>query len=247
MSQLQFNSHATNQDIISDITFWLGLDTNSFLINDRTRSVNGRYSLIWQMIFESYGGWKFMDDNVSDATTGVPYADLNIASGTGLVLLPTGTLVVNGAEIKLSSNSSLLKLRPITEEEFLKMGGDGAFPTSGTPMGYMLQGDVLRILPTPNFTLSAALRVFFDQGMSAFAASDTTKVPGFASIFHRMLSIGAALDYALSHPGMGDKAVTLQNLWNDYEKRLRLFYSKRFKDRFPHRIGAGADLMQEFT
>jgi hypothetical protein len=244
---MQISGHATSQDIISDISFLLGggIDLNNFKIADRTRCVNERNRMVWQMIFESYGGWKFMDDAVSDASTGVPYADQTITSGTGLYALPTGALVVNGVFAKLTSDGSWTKLTPLTEEEFMQMGGDGHFSSNGTTLYYMLQGDVIRLLPTPNFTTASGLRVFFDQDISAFATTDTTKVPGFASIFHRMLSIGAALDYALSH-GMTDKVNYLSALWNDYEKRLRDFYSKRFKARFPHRMSAGPDLVSEF-
>lgn len=242
---MQYSDTTTKQGIIEDITFLLGVDTTSFPLADRTRSINERYRMIWQMIFESYGGWKFMDDNVSDVSTGVPYADQTVTSGTGLYALPSGSLTIEGVLIKFTSTGGFSRLIPITSEEFLAMGGDGRFTSTGTPTYYLLQGDILRLLPTPNFTLSSALRIFFDQGISAFTASDTTKVPGFSANFHRMLSIGAALDYALAR-GPEAKAIWLQNLWNDYERRLRDFYSKRFMARFPHQIRPGMDLMDEF-
>lgn len=241
---MQYNSEANNQDLISDISFWTGQDTSSFSIKDRTRSVNERNNMVWQMIFESYGGWLFMDDSISDATTGVPYADQTVNSGVPLYVLPSGALTVTGVELK-DSGGTWHPLIPLTYEEFLEKGGDSAFVSSGFPIYYILQGDVINLKPSPNFTLASALRVFFDQGMSQFTVTDTVKNPGFASIFHRMLSIGASLDYCASHPGMEEKVIQLQGLWNDGEKRLKAFYSKRFKARFPHTIKAGVDLVED--
>lgn len=240
-----YSDTSTKLGIIEDITFLLGLDTNAYTLNDRTRNVNERFKMVWQMIFESYGGWQFIDDNVSDTSTGVPYSEQTLTSGTGLYSLPSAALTVKQVSF-INSGGTRQQLIPITYEDFQNLGGDAAFVTNAVPIYYILQGDVIRILPVPNFTVaSTGLRIYFDQGVSVFASTDTTKTPGFASPFHRMLSIGASLDYALAR-GMADKVSYLQNLWNDYERRLRDFYSKRFVDRMPNKIYAGVDLMEEF-
>lgn len=247
MASLQFNSHATNQDIISDITFLLGgVGVADYSLIDRTRSVNAHFSRIWTIIFESYNGWKFMDDNTSDASTGVPYADQTITSGTSLYALPTGSLAIDGVAIKLTASNPLTNLYPLSYEEFLERGGDGYFFTNSTPQYYMLQGDILRILPTPNYTLASAIRVYFEQDIASFASTDTTKVPGFASPFHRMLSVGAALDFAVAR-NMADRVKMLTALLADYDLKLRSFYSKRFRDRFPHQMYTREDLVREFS
>lgn len=234
---MQFSDVANKQGIIQDITFLTGVDINAYPLVDRTRNINERYRQVLHTIFESYGGWKFMDDNVSDATTGVPYADTNIVSGTGLYTLPTGALTVEGVEIKLTSGSTFTKLYPLTHEMFMSMGGDGSFSSNGTPVYYMLQGDVIRLVPTPNFSLSSALRVYFSQDVSTFSITDTTKTPGFATPFHRALSVGASLDYALAK-GLAKKN-DLENLWNDYLGRIASFYAKRWKDRQPNNLTGG--------
>lgn len=251
---LQFQSEANGQDIISDITFLLGANlAANFKINDRVRSVNEWMNTVWTWIFESYGGWQFMDDNTSGVTGNVtsgtndgPFADQTLTSGTGLYGLPTGTLTVVGVQMKTVSGGPLTPLVPITYEEFLDRGGDGSFPSTGVPRFYILQGDIIRLLPVPNFTLAASLRVVFDQGMSGFTPSDTTKVPGFAGVFHRILSIGASLDYAMFR-GTKNQVSDLTSLRNDYERRIKSFYGKRFKARFPQRMNPGEDLVDEFS
>lgn len=242
---MQYSDTSNLTGIIEDITFLLGLDTNAFSLKDRTRCVNERYRMVWQMIFESYGGWQFMDDNVSDASTGIPYADSNITSGTGLYTLPSAALTVKGVEIK-NTGGNWERLTPITFEEFQAMGADSTFTTNSSPTYYMLQGDVIRILPVPNYTQSSSLRVFFDQDISTFAYTDTTKVPGFASHLHRILSIGAALDYAMTHPGLEQKVASLGLLWAEYSRNIRSFYAQRFQDKSPGRVRS-TDLLNEFS
>jgi hypothetical protein len=238
---MMFSNNSTKTGLIDDITFLLGIDVNAYPLLDRTRNINERYKMVWQMIFEAYGGWKFQDDNLNT----VPYADQTLTSGTATYTLPTGALTINMAEI-MDSNSIWSRLIPITEEEYNKMGADASNTTSSIPVYYMPYEDTIKLIPTPNYTVASGLRVYFDQGVSEFVYTDTTKTPGFASPFHRMLSIGAALDYALAND-IGNKVIYLQNLWNDYERRLKEFYSKRYHDRYPHKIRRGIDLMEEFS
>jgi hypothetical protein len=242
---MQFNSETNNQDLISDITFRLGsgIDLNNYTLKDRTRNINTRLGLAWHSIFESYGGWKFMDDNQSDVSSGLPYADQTITSGTGLYSIPSAALVIDTIEVKYQSAGVLTKIYPLTHEQFIERGGDAAFSSNGTPIYYMLQGDVIRLLPTPNYTLATAMRVYFQKTMTAFATSDTTATPGFASIFHPILSIGAALDYA--DPRLPAKVAGLTRAWSEMESRMRSFYAKRWRDRQPNRIYSGTDIVDE--
>ena len=238
---MQFSDTSTSLGLIQDITFLLsGVDTTNYATADRTRNVNERYWLVWQMIFESYGGWKFQDDNLDED----PYADQTITSGTATYAVPSGSLAISMIEIK-NSGGTWEMLHPITWEEFQKIGGDAAFTSNAVPKYYLLYEDTIKLIPTPNYTQASSIRVYYDRGISAFAATDTTKTPGFAAPFHRMLSIGAALDYAIAK-GLKDKVIYLQQLWEDYERRLRGFYSKRYLDHFPHKIKPGRDLMEEF-
>lgn len=250
---LVFSDDSGKQGIIEDITFLLaGTTIVDYPLADRTRNVNLRQSLVWHTIFEAYGGWLFMDDSQSDATTGVPYADTNLVNGTGLYVLPTSSIVISSAWMKATSGSTFNSLIPMTPEEYTQRGGESAFAATGIPTYYMLQGDIIRLLPAPNFTLSSALRVYFEKDFTAFTVADTTKTPGFAGPFHRALSIGAALDYALVYKK--DLAANLASLWTDLmgipdERivgRIARFYAKRFKERFPSRIKAGEDLADEY-
>lgn len=250
---MQFSDNAGKSGLIEDTTFLLGIDVNGYPIEERTRNINNRYAMILPIIFSSYGGWQFIDDNTSDTTTGVPYADQNLTSGTSLYQLPTAALTVKGVSI-LTSGGSRQNLTGISFEEYQQVGGDATNTTNAAPSRYMLQGDILRMVPTPNYSVTNGLRVYFDQAAYQFTSVDTTKTPGFASIFHRALSVGAALDYAMAK-NLSAKVAYLTNLWEWYvgnEQRgtkgaIAKFYVDRFKARSPRRINAGRDLVAEYS
>ena len=252
---MQYSDTSGLQGIIQDIDFRLGTDSTQYSVADKTRNVNARYSEVWTMIFQAYGGWTFMDDNIAGVTGNVtvgsndgPYADQDIVSGTGLYALPTGTLTVKGVSVKQPNNGTWgIPLVALSYDEFIQKGGDAFFQTStGVPWAYMLQGDVVRLLPAPNYSQSVSLRVWFDQDISNFAVGDTTKVPGFASPFHNMLSIGAALDYAIANT-LQKKAANLASLWTAKAGQLASFYEKRWKNRWPGKISPQRDLVDEFS
>lgn len=252
--QLQFNSHADQQDIVNHTLFLLGrITVTEYPLKDIARNSNAALSIIWQAIFEAYGGWKFMDDSQADASTGLPYADQTITSGTGLYGIPSSSLVIDNMVFRLTASSPWQQLKGITHEEFYAMGSDALFPANGMPIYYMLQGDIIRLLPTPNFTLaSTGLRVFFQKEMTAFASANTTTIPGFASVFHEAVAVYAALIYAKAY--LPDRVAALQMDWNyfvgDPGKKIsgaiQAFYAKRYGERWPKGIAPQPDLVEDY-
>lgn len=246
---MQVSDTSGKQGLIEDITFLTGVDTNKYPTADRIRNMNEWQRKVWSWIFESYGGWLFIDDNVSYTTgTGdVPYADLNFDSSKSMVPLPSAALSIIGVEIRTVSGGPLEPLQIITYEQFLDMGGDAAFPNTAIPIYALIQGDVIRPIPAPNYTLTAACRVYFDQDFTAIASNATTYVPGFAAPFHRILSIGASLDYAVARV-IDKKISSFSALAVDYERRIRSFYAKRLKALNPKKVSVGgSDLVGDYT
>lgn len=230
---MKFNDVTNRQGIIQDISFWTGVDTNKYPVADRTRNVNEWNKKVWSWIFECYGGWQFDDDNNS-STTDLPKGAITLVQDTAEYPLPSTALTINKVDIINSDGSTQTSLTPLpiemigtAEGEFLK--------TSGTPIYYRLVGDVIKLYPKPSYSGTNYLLVFFDRGMVEFAVTDTNSVPGFASPFHRVLPIGASLDYVTVN-GTATKINALTNSVNDYEKRIKKFYTKRFKDNYPARL-----------
>jgi hypothetical protein len=230
---MKFNDGSSKQGLIPDISFLTGVDLNKYPLADRTRSINEWNKKVWTWAFESYGGWQLDDDNTS-STSDLPTGSISLVQNTAEYPLPSTALTVNKVDVLQSDGTTWITLTPLplemigtAEGEFLK--------TANTPRFYRLVGDVIKLYPKPNYSGTNYLKVFFDRGMLDFAVTDTNSVPGFASPFHRVLSIGASLDYAIVN-SPATKINSLSNLATDYEKRLKKFYSKRFKDNYPVRM-----------
>ena len=103
--------------------------------------------------------------------------------------------------------------------------------TGGLPRYYDKLASSIVLHPKPltaNVTLTGGLKMYFQRAPSYFTASDTTKIPGFPSIFHSYLSLGAQYDYAKAK-----QLPQLTQLQNDIavmEDAMREFMSLRNKD-----------------
>lgn len=233
-------SDTTNlQGIVQDIDFNCNTDVNSYPLTHKTRNINERFRVVWSWIFESYGGWIWDDSNQTD----LPQATTGLTSSQGLYAVPTGTLSVQGVEV-LTTGNVWQKLVPITAEIIRQRDSMGDYlVTPGQPLYYRLIGESIQLYPAPNYTQASSLKVFFSRDISAFVPGDTTKTPGFASPFHRVLSVGASIDYCKAKQLAQLQGLLLE--WADFEKRIKAFYSSRYEEMFPARMFQ-YDIYREF-
>lgn len=224
----------TIQEIYDDITFLLGAgsDSNNYTIPDRLRNINNRNQQVWQFIWDSYGGWAFRVDNF--------YFGVDVTSGSGSLTLPvnedTGEslgLSIRDVEI-LDPGSGWRRLQPVTFEEWKRLGGSAnsetasGDPVYGTPLYYLPDGtNNVKIFPIPSYTQESGARIYMDEAFFDF--DEVTDRPIFARPFHRVLAIGAALDYAMAR-GMKDKVAYLSQMWNRYEQDIKSYYERRYID-----------------
>ena len=99
---------------------------------------------------------------------------------------------------------------------------------TGKPYRYDKRANSIFLDPTPNYSASAGLKIYFKRGPSYFVYTDTTKVPGFASIFHSYLHIHACRGYAIDR-GLSN-AKSLDELVQREEKAIKEFFARRSKD-----------------
>ncbi len=237
MSTLQFSDTSTKLGIIQSnesncLLGDAGISGNSALLKEFTRHNNRANSQIWSWIFESYGGMKYDDSN----QTNLPSATDTLTSGQVTYPIPSGAISVAGVEVK-GVGGSWMKLNPITLEQIQEVSAENQFyNTSATPLFYRVVGQTIKIYPAANWTQAASWRVLFDRGSVAFASTDTTATPGFISEFHDAVPVGGSLFWmAINKPG----SQTLQELklqWMDFEKRIKFFYGKQFRELFPPRM-----------
>ena len=217
--------------LIEDIAFLTNCDTTSYPYADRLRNINAHYYEVVSDINEADGIWPWDDINKTD----LPRADDTLVAGQQNMALPTDLMEIIRIEVK-DSGAIWQKLIPITEREITE-GLAEYLKTNGLPEYYRPIANEVELYPPPaaaSVTLSGGFRVYYKRPMTEFTKSDTTKTPGFDSKFHRVLSLGASLDYFLKYPDPQRQAV-VERKYNEMRRAIRKFYGKRNKD-MPNKI-----------
>lgn len=229
---MQYSNSVTKVGIVEDIDYLIGTNSSSYPIEDKTRNVNRKYDEVVSLILQSDATWKWDDTN----NLTQPSTSITMTQGTNAVSIPDTTyLTINRVEV-LDINGNYKLLTPISEKEITQAKSE-FMKTDGTPIYYEKVGAFLNLYPAPsssNVTLASGLKVYYQRDASYFATTDTTKVPGFAAPFHRLLSYGAALDFAIAN-SLNGKINILTPLIQKMEQGLIEFYSSREKDTI-HRL-----------
>lgn len=249
---MEFNPSSGSQGLINDITFWTGATTTEYSLADRTRNLNTWYHKVITMILNAIDEWDFDDPNHSNKHPIITRAlvanrrDYVFSTALWSLIATEGGSAGSNAAIKPlkikrvdicwdGTGNVCYKAEPVdTSEMGLGLGNDteidGRF--SKTEPKYDLDGNAINIYPrasSANVDNSGVLRVEFVREIDEFTTSDTTQEPGFDEPFHRMLSIGTSLDYAIKH-GLPNKN-DLMALLVDYEERLKKYYGSKSADR----------------
>ena len=115
---------------------------------------------------------------------------------------------------------------------------------NGVPQFYFLTGDTIELLDVPNYNSTGGLKVFFTRDTVDFVYNDTTKVPGFASAFHTLVSLGSAIAWLeINQPNSGSLPI-FEKKFIDQMDDLEEFYSERWKDNNPMNITARRENME---
>lgn len=233
-----FSDSSTSQGIIQDITFLTGADTNAFTVADRTRSCNRWYYKAVIAAWRADPEWSF-DDGANIAasqtngswtysgTAGLAIATRTMTDDTRDYALPTNALAIQRVEI-LDSASNWVVVRPFDKTQIPYTAVSEFMETKGVPYYYDLEGTNLRLIPAPDATqttVTSGLRIYVTREPDEFTASDTTQEPAIAEPFHRILSLGAAYDFALAK-----QQATLEYFKSEVEQllsELKQFYGHR--------------------
>src|SRR5206468_3441721 len=128
--------------------------------------------------------WQFDDDNY----TTLPEGTTNLVSGQSDYSFAATFLDVDWVKVK-DAGGNWQMLDPIDQSQ-VDQALENYLITNGMPEMYDKVGDSVRLYPAPataSVTLTAGLKIGFKRTGSLFAATDTTKVPGFASPYHVIL------------------------------------------------------------
>nr|AUN36867.1 hypothetical protein [uncultured bacterium] len=222
-----FSDSVNKLGIIEDIDFWVGSDSNSYPTAQKTRNINAWLDREVSLILQSDAKWEWDDLNNSD----LPVGTLTLTSGTQSYAINTTYLKLRAIACK-DSNGVYHYLDRIDESS--PQAGSielmESTKTSGVPVAYAHFGNLIVLDKKPSYTVSAGLKFYFQRNVTYFTAADTTATPGFAPMFHRVLSLGAALDYTIKHD-LSEKIITrLQNRIDKLEAALMEYYASRDQD-----------------
>ena len=222
---MQFSDTTNLQGIVQEIDFLLGTDATEYAVAQKTRNVNRWYDRAVSLILQSDSRWQWDDTNLTElpiATTSL-VANQQDYSFTG-----AGFLKVLKAECK-DRDGTWLPLQQIDISQKKDVAMSEYRSTAGTPREFDLMGESLFLWPVSDYASAGGLKIYFQRMPDYFVAADTTQEPGFAKPFHRLLSYGAAYDYAIAK-NMVQKVTWLQNEIAKLEQGIVEHYSNRNKD-----------------
>jgi len=217
---MQFSLTGTKQGLVQDIDFLCGSNDSSFPLADKTRCVNIHYQDIARLIWDSVKNWEYDDSNNTD----LPIATTTLVTTQQDYEIPATCQRLHRLEV-LDTAGNYQKLAPLdtydTDMALTEYAELGSIPTH-----YDLQGRSIFLYPTPvagAVTMASGLKVYFDRAVTEFTSASTTAVPGFATAFHRILSVSTSLDFEEDN----QKRNLLIQMKDRLEKGLINFYSHR--------------------
>lgn len=224
---MQFNSHATNFDIVSEVLKICKATTGKYALVDIARRVNSgldRYFYLGSLIT---GDASVNDDNNSIT----PLDKRTLTSGTNAYFSPVSGSY-NGV-LKLEILDSGGNSHVLEEESIVELNFGDAYSTSitGTPTNFVKVGGTYYLRPTPSYTKANGLTIFTNNRPSYFASTDTTKVPGIPTGFHMFLARWAAQPY-LEENSMDNAQSNWQHILND-EKEIKDYFVRMSKNSRP--------------
>lgn len=230
-----FNPTDKSNSIIADIDFLIWGDSSTFndsySLADRTRNVNISMDELVAELYQADPNWEWDDTTNTD----FPIATTTLVANQDHYSLLDASSVVHRVRIK-DSNGTYKTLKPKLRSEFT----DSELNSTGVPDAYYKNAGAVFPVPIPNYGSAAGVELEFQRGGNHFSSTDVNVEPGFNSLFHQYLSIGASHRYALAN-SMREKAQFLENEKMKQMQKVTTFYALRSPDVRPrltlHRRG----------
>ena len=229
---MQLSDTTNYTGLIQDVVFLITGNSADTLADyttvDRKRNINKWYQRCHLFILEAMDDWKFHGDWATCATV----------ADQAEYTFPSDILHINKVEIRYDSgDEQWVEAKPIDERV---VGGaisnESDLFTEGNPRYW--KPDTLSLVfdPVPDTSIDTGIRIWFNKEITEL--SSNSDEPIVAEPFHRILSIGAAFDYAVSK-NMTEKMNILRRELYGTEThpefglimQLKKFYSKRSREK----------------
>jgi len=224
---MEYSNDTTKSGIIQDIDFLLNLDEPAtYDIKHKTRNVNRAYDRVVSLILQADGRWEWEDTNKTD----LPIAIADLISGQRDYGIDTTFLRITKLLVKDRADNWQI-LTPVDEND--PEGRDIIEERAeGVPQRYIKKANSIFLGPKPNYSSTNGLKIHFQRNVDYFTSDDSSKKPGFAEPFHRLLSLYAAYDWCLAN-NLGGRMGILTNEIAKMEVALIEYYSSRSRDEKP--------------
>lgn len=230
---MQYSDTSTKQGLIQDCEQKLFGDDGYGQISGNTNRLYRFTQLLNEGVNEATGiilgadnRWQFDDTNYTD----YPIATTSIVSGQRDYEFNVSHLKI--LKVQFKDSAGIWRILPPFDQDsqdsrpYLE---NNTSNNTGIPVRYDKFGTALWLDPIPNFNSTDGLRIYFQRPPSLFVSSDTTKTPGFPSIYHVYVSTYASLQYA-KDKGITEKVRVYTQDLIDLRDRITEHYSKRNKD-----------------
>lgn len=214
--------------LVDDTHFICQTDATAYPLADIVRNMNRHYYKAVVDIIKIEGRMQW-DDSAN--LNSLPEYTFTLVDGQQQYALPTNLLKLWAVEVT-DSTGDAHRLQEIDINDPAMADSIADFEdTEGVPRFYEIRGENIFLYPAPNtadMTMTDGGKMYFSREVDAFTAADTTQEPGFAEPFHRILSIGAAVDWLMVNDT--SKVDRWRGEYEQLRSELREFYSTRNKE-----------------
>lgn len=210
--------------LTSKVYFYTKSNSTSFPTADVNQAINNAMERVVSLIMGSDSRWQFDDANQTD----LPIAITGLVANQKDYSLSTSQLSLDRVEI-LTPSSVWNLIAPIDQHDVRGLSLSSYMGSAGIPLQYDKVANSVFLYPTPNYTQSASLKLYFTRGPVALASG--SDVPGFNSLFHILLALWPSYDYAVAN-GLANANQLFVEI-ERAEKSLIDFYGQRSRDERP--------------
>jgi hypothetical protein len=218
---MYFNDTTNNMGLCQDIDFICHTDTSSYTLANKARNINAWYRKAVSWIREAHGDWQYDDSNL----TTLPIYTITLVDGQQDYELPSTAQTIERVEV-MDNEGDYYVVNPIDKREVIGESLTEFEEDEGLPRYYDLVGRSVLLYPKPGtsfITTTSGLKVYVSRDVEEFNSTTTTREPGFANNFHRILSLGASYDFEEDPT----KKNYLISQINELKDEIKTFYSKR--------------------
>lgn len=213
----------TYSNLLSKIYFLTKTNSTSFPIADITVLANNALERVVSLILQSDGRWEFDDTNQTD----LPIATTALVSGQQDYGFETSHIEIERVELK-DEEGNWRKLQPLDQADVYDQSLTDFLKGGGTPVYYDKLANSIFLYPTPDYAQDASLKVYYSRPPVSFLVTDTTKEPGFNALYHDLIALWVAYEYAFAN-GLPTMDRFMDEIMKK-EEALKEAYSMRNKD-----------------